>query len=699
MRYEEMGRARRQRLNIPQLLGGVNTATQAEFIDDDELAEACNLRIDHGTLRTREAVRAVGDEGIDVQEGQHLLADAVVRHPIEVNGELCTMLLSSRSNSTQNGTVSIRIVNLDGQCVDAYTMEMATGSYNIAVAPCDTEMHSGGFLLYSAKGLCVPNTTDNTVEPLSEDNIYVPLVMINGTSIPMEENTAASYTMANGVMYEGYNVLTGRYRAQFTPCGDDAASKKEVYCLPTALADGTTVTMEIVGKYGAKTLEMTVGGEAVGISYGIGTIVAQAFAEGYVKTSPLDATGVSGTVTITCVKEGTHADVLKKVKYPTWFGGTANKRGGTRLFLADAATAKLMWSDVNDPFYFPENNYMLVGDASQNITALEKQSDMLVIFKEREIFYTTYVQGEIDAEAVANGVNADVTVAQAYFPLTQLSPQVGCRCPHSIALCRDRLVWMDEDARIYTLVVSGAYSERNVREIGQKIRPWLLENTTADQRRRASAIDHNGKYRLMVGNVMAEFDYNDSGFVNVSGYSSGERAARNIAWMTHRYTFGDTAVQALISDGADKALIISTDTREIKEGHNSSIMMRTAYTFDGTTATDRYLRTDSSGACTAEECDIPVSLTTKTYEFGDPASYKRLHALYPMLQTDGAELAFITDGEEPRCGRPYRSADTFAHLVLPAVKRCRTFALKIQAVGKLCLKGLRMEYSLFGNVK
>ena len=92
-------------------------------------------------------------------------------------------------------------------------------------------------------------------------------------------------------------------------------------------------------------------------------------------------------------------------------------------------------------------------------------------------------------------------------------------------------------------------------------------------------------------------------------------------------------------------------------------------------------------------------LTTKTYEFGDPAAYKRIHALYPMLQTDDAELSFVTDGEKPPYGKRYRSPDTFAHVVLPGIGRCRTFALKLQAFGKLCLKGLRMEYSMFGNVK
>ena len=34
MRYEAMGRNRSQRMNVPQLLGGLNTAVDATLIED-----------------------------------------------------------------------------------------------------------------------------------------------------------------------------------------------------------------------------------------------------------------------------------------------------------------------------------------------------------------------------------------------------------------------------------------------------------------------------------------------------------------------------------------------------------------------------------------------------------------------------------------------------------------------------------------
>ena len=214
---------------------------------------------------------------------------------------------------------------------------------------------------------------------------------------------------------------------------------------------------------------------------------------------------------MTAVSAQSSSDSTAEATLAAWFGGTQNKLGGTRLFLSGFTKdkAKVMWSDVGNPLYFPENNYMYVGDLSQRVTALEKQSSMLVVFKERELFYTTYVQGSIEAEEVSQGLNVDVTVSQAYFPLTQLSPYIGCDAPGSIAVCRDRLVWMCRDGRVYTLVEGSVYSERNVREIGQKVHPLMMAHTNKE-RTAASAMDHDGQYVLLIGNTAYSFDYSES---------------------------------------------------------------------------------------------------------------------------------------------------------------------------------------------
>ena len=64
-----------------------------------------------------------------------------------------------------------------------------------------------------------------------------------------------------------------------------------------------------------------------------------------------------------------------------WYGGsTGGISGGSFLFMAGAEPNKLIWSDVDNPLYFPENNYLRVGSDSEKITKLAKMGNNLVIF-------------------------------------------------------------------------------------------------------------------------------------------------------------------------------------------------------------------------------------------------------------------------------------------------------------------------------
>ena len=94
MRYETMGRNRVARLNVPQFLGGLNTAVEPSLIEDDELADVCNLTPDHGALVTRGAVRAVGETPLTVCAGQLRMTNEVLRQPLYIDEELCTVILS-----------------------------------------------------------------------------------------------------------------------------------------------------------------------------------------------------------------------------------------------------------------------------------------------------------------------------------------------------------------------------------------------------------------------------------------------------------------------------------------------------------------------------------------------------------------------------------------------------------------------------
>ena len=143
-----MGRNRTERLNVPQLLGGLNTATEPSLIADDELADVCNLTTDHGALVTRGAVRAIGDTPMMIGAGENALVDKILHHPITVDEELCTVVLSSVSNSAQDANVTVQVVTLSGECRHTYQMTAVQPPYHFAIAPCDKDRYGAAFLLY-----------------------------------------------------------------------------------------------------------------------------------------------------------------------------------------------------------------------------------------------------------------------------------------------------------------------------------------------------------------------------------------------------------------------------------------------------------------------------------------------------------------------------------------------------------------------
>ncbi len=700
-----MGRNGSYQLNVPTLSGGVNASADPTMIADNELAAVQNLRWKNGVLRKRQAVRTVDlapFEEIAVARTLplHVTADGILSHPIDVDGELSTIIHSGAQYGTPTTTGAcserVRVISLDGEVKATYQLPKDYQVQDAAFAPCDKAKYGCSFLMYRGNRVFKPDDTTGMMVAVPDNELYAPLVMINGKSTVNEGDAENGVT--DGVMYEGFNLLTRRYRARFTTQGGNG---KECFKLPTALKSGSSVEIELVTASGTVTFAGEVGKAVETESYKV-----DAKTDGKVFVYPCPPKSlVADNLTITATAAAASEESVAGATLATWFGGTQNKLGGTRLFLSGFAgdKAKVMWSDVGNPLYFPENNYMFVGDLSQRVTALEKQGAMLVIFKERELYYTTYVQGEIDADSVANGTNVDVTAAQAYFPLTQLSPYIGCDAPHSIAVCHDRLVWLCADGRVYTLAEGSQYSERNVREIGQKIHP-LTALHSKEHLTRASAMDYDGCYTVLIGNTAYSFDYSDSGFAAATSYYSGERAARSIAWYVHRFeAFASYETLRLVSDGAYRAILISTQTRTAAFTH-----IRMLYRFVDE-ARDNHANIMVSGMDGSDEelalntsiTDHPVSasLTTKAYDFGDIRRFKRIAALFLAAEGEDIRLRFVADGEASAALRSVGVNGQGGRLVLPGVKRCRTFAVKLETDAPLKLLGLRLQYTPFGTVR
>lgn len=217
-----------------------------------------------------------------------------------------------------------------------------------------------------------------------------------------------------------------------------------------------------------------------------------------------------------------------------WFG--SDSKGiydGIHLFMGGHTSEKnlVIWSDFNKPLYFGENNYAYVGDKSQKVTAFGRQGESLIVFKERETYATQYISKDsvISAESIINNSVIDVTVAEVTFPMIQVHGFIGCDCPHSVQLCRNRLVWAHSDGKIYTLVSANQYNERSIFEVSGMIERRLSTHTSEELKNALSA-DWEGHYILSLGDKLYLMDYNSYGYANVASYAKNEDAQIRIPW-------------------------------------------------------------------------------------------------------------------------------------------------------------------------
>ena len=232
------------------------------------------------------------------------------------------------------------------------------------------------------------------------------------------------------------------------------------------------------------------------------------------------------TITAPCYK----GDLSKVycMEHCVWFGGAANGiNGGSRLFLGGNTEHRslMLWSALDNPLYFPENNYAYVGKNGEAITGFGKQNDMLVIFKENEVYYTRYVQNaDITADNLINQTIIDYQAASVYFPIVQLHTEIGCNVPDSIQLCRNRLVWAHTSGNIYTLVSANQYNERNIYSLSAMIERGLSIS------KNATSADWNGYYCLLCNDKLWLLSYDSYGYQYVLSYSKAEDAAIKIPW-------------------------------------------------------------------------------------------------------------------------------------------------------------------------
>jgi len=553
-------------------------------------------------------------------------------------------------------------------------------------------------------------TSDGEIE---SSRIYVPLVATNcftNGEIPM----TAEEVLNSGILYEGYNLLSDYYKIQYNAFSymasltQDNGNKMQhemTYFLLEPINDkkyeGKVITAEYI-KNGTtyrhsvklddienKTefVESTAGGDGFKLKVHKNCVY---FMKGTEKAY-INEDEYHSTIEITAPyipnNREEELDRIFLMKESCWYGGSAEGiEGGTRLFLCGNENEKslVIWSGRNNPLYFSENSYFYVGDKSGAVTGFGKQSNLLVIFKNYETWCTQYTRNSgIEADDLVNQTVVDYSSSSVYFPLSQINASIGCAYPDTIALCRNRLVWLSHNGQVYTLVSESQYNERNIFCISEMVsRKLKTENAVP------TACDWNGHYVLCFGGRLYLMDYNSYGYQYVASYSKTEDANLRIPW--YYWEMPEICEKSVLTNSSDIFDFVFVKDDKISKFHNK--------------------QDASEDIVDGKERKISNYFITKLFDFDAPSRKKNIQLVNLLIGNNGGDtvkVELVTEhGNEQQeielddSETALRSAGYITNkAIIPCIKAVRLFGVKVSSEGLLAVDGMQFNFRLLGGIR
>lgn len=727
MRIPKMPKSNQYRVSVPALNGGVNLNDAPNLVEDNQLTAVLNMWWKDQALRTRAGLATTVERSFHIQtSGMGDSLSCQVHPPVRVYRDgkpedyvCCSCEFETsranhvfhfyRFNESGSATHVSSLTFLDYEDGDPY----ATGMFMFAATP--TEDGIGLYAVFNSGDIYSMNKNFE-LQKIEKSAFYAPLVVVNAVGV----DDTGSPPVVSGTQFEGYNLLSGAFRTAFTTDG-----KAHEFKLPLdnlTMNNGESPAVEYTGTDGTVTrwesfsntmfyaqASAEIGGETVTVKlYRRSGIIE--FSTGVDTPYPLPGS-ISNNLIVTAWK--TDPEATKKIanmQFATWFGGDRSGiNGGTRLFVSGNPDHPNLvhWSDINNPLYFPENNYAYIGESSQKVTGFGKQTDILVIFKEHEIYSAEYVSGNTyTAQDVIDGKVVDVTANAAVFPITPINSGIGCDCPNTIQLCNNRLIWATSDGAVYGLMAANQASERNVRKLSAMIESRLK----AEDRyllKSALSCDVDGHYMLFVWNRVYLLDYMDGVFQYYATYSDERKAQRNMSW--YCWEFPKECTPAAVMPKGDRlsAFCIRNYPYTDSSGMPKKALFGAAYLLDG----ERDCVFHPSGPAfetgefdiSVEEREIQSCFQTKVFDFGSQERKKKIHRLHMnMADTSNARITVSYVTEKGTMDDVYElsmsgTGAMVGRMLTPGVSRVCRFGVLVSSAGAIGVDGLVIRYEIGGE--
>lgn len=754
MRYPKMNKQPQRTVNMPQLSGGVNLRDSLTGIRDNQLTECVNMWYKCGMLRTRPAF--VANENMSFATGAPHIFDIKTHSNIQngsavlmsagkfnlVNGVWKWLIDFWWQYTDKNSYVGSVTFEKDYFCEEEQLPEIKRGC-NYFVAEKD-----GTAYCYATDGetFCVKKLeyVSGAMQwtDIEETENYVPTVYVHCKRTGWDD--------FKGTQFEGYNLIGNSYKMIYSAYNEADSDKYHPmrYKLGQKLPKSGTIKADIT-IYDAELEETKTVHHEIKYTeteynkFTAGELVKEYFGEGnsspdglrlFVKYNYVgfcfvsEKDGVEGHVFTVAVldtdekvkKYGCNEDnVVITAQYDltddwkkvfcmtrsTWFGGAANGiNGGSRLFLCgnteDKEKSLVVWSSLNNPLYFSENNYAYIGDKSQKVITFGQQGENLMIFKERSTYYTYYVTNDnITADNLINQTVVDYEANSVFFPMIQLNGSIGCDCPNTVQLCRNRLVWASSDGNVYTLYSNNQYSERTIYKVSEMVNAALSEENDL---RNAASCDFEGHYLLAVGNKIYVMDYNSYGYQYASSFSKNEDSNTQIPWWIWKLDNKYGRFFELNNS------LVYVDGFEFNDGITLGVCILKSEANDG----EDYLFFGNYETDTAdiEKGKIYSSIQTKLFDFSSGEILKNVNRVNVGFGDNGGNVinvSFVTNAGSScesivlngvntnECDAGFVKVKNF----YPTMRSVRNFGIKIECEGLLIVEGVLLQFRLLGGAK
>lgn len=677
MNYPLLNRKTTACFSVEALRGGCNRRDGNHRTPDTQLTEAENLWWLKGALRTRPGFCTRADQEIvneNAYIGWKFCSEDTAR------GEDAGRRFLRRVLNRSSGEVTLQtgILTYDGRIVfEGALSGLAKDIVGMIMEYpySDTE----NVLIFLSDGSVYAQNGTTAAWREVTDEAYVPCVLINGEGV----KPTWKYSYNPTPNYEARNLLTDHFCAKYTTTSEDTAyylpymsisADQEITAKLTG-ADGNTTTYTIAA--GATASEFTSAGVQLVITRTSGRL-RFLNKSGDVHIMP-DAG--ENNLTVYAAKARTTAEKRRigTMGFSTWFGGS---RAGcdSRQFLSGSAETpnRIYWSAQGQPLYFPETNYIAVGDINQAITAFGKQDGQLVIFKEREMYSLSDAAGVISSDSVDGQLAQGANATTDYFPMTQLHGQIGCMAPQTVQLCGNRLCWADGVGGVYTLIENT--NGHTVRELSALITPALSTHSAAVWNTAAAGV-YEGHYLLLVDHTLYVLRIDEKAFQRYASVYDDAAAQQQLAWFIWKLP-ASYSVSFLCGNGqaAVAVVTVSEDGKQVEKPLYAAMHMPDAAYTDGVWGT----------------VPITAKLCTKEYDFGDPTARKRV--LRVRLGMDGAAdmqalFSYLFNGTEVGEAVILQGTPALGSFTLtPNCTRVTRFGIAVKIQGEAAVDSVFITY-------